>query len=544
MLRYSRIIALLLVSLFVLSACNSKPDHRKYIPKDAAVVAGINLSSLSKKIAWNMITGSKIFKEMEKKVPKKNGSDVMSGIDKAGIDVMNTFYVYLKNDNRFNTGMKVTALVPLNDAVAWEAYLKKSFPQAAVTEHNKLKVTSLDGNMYMGWDKNLLIIMNVLSDNAGDMAAEMDNAFAITDDNSIKANKNFEKLEGAGHDLSMWVNYDEIMNSYNDRMGTNASPVSLSKTMWKETAFACGFDFVKGKITGDMTYYTSKGMEKIYKEFGSGNVNKDMISRLPGKELDMLVAAHFSTKALKEMMDSTGVLGLANTGLSAQGTNVDNVLDAFTGDMAFAINNLSVTSVPASADVPFPTQNSNYCMTYVMKINKKANFDQLMTFAKQAGMLPVGEGYMMPVSVRDSVFVLSNNDYAVFSNKYTNAVSILHDNYKDQPMGSAVASNANGHPFSMFIDIQETIKKIDMSAMMTAQDAGIFNESKNLLTNISFNGGDYKDGAMQAHMEINFTNKDESSILTLLDFGMRISDAMEKNREAQRAEIDTTEHSF
>lgn len=544
MLRFSRIITLLAISVLILSSCHSKPDHRKYIPKDAAVVAGINLSSLSKKIAWNMITGSKIFKEMEKKVPKKNGSDVMSGIDKAGIDVLNTFYVYLKTDNRFNTGMRVTALVPLNDAAAWEAYLKKSFPQANVTEHNKLKVTSLDGNMYMGWNKDLLIIMNVLSDNAGDMATEMDNAFAVTDDNSIKANKNFEKLEGAGHDLSMWVNYDQIMSTYNDRMSPNMNGVSLSKSMWKETAFACGFDFVKGKITGDMTYYTSKSMDKIYKEFGTEHVNKEMISRIPGNELSMLVAAHFSTKALKDMMDSTGVLGLANSGLSAQGTNVDNVLDAFTGDMAFAINNLSVTSTPATKDIPYAMQNTNYCMSYVMKINKKANFDQLMNFAKQAGMLPIGEGYMMPVSARDSVFVLSNNDYAVFSNKYANASNILHGNKDGQPLNSNVAANVNGHPFAMFIDIQETIKRIDLNTIMSPQDAGIFNESKNLLTNIAFNGGEYKDGAMQAHMEINFTNKEESSILTLLDFGMRISDAMEKSRAAQQAEIDTTMHAF
>ena len=544
MLRYSRTITFLVLSVLILSACNSKPDHRKYIPKDAAVVAGINLSSLSKKIAWNMITGSKIFKEMEKKVPKKNGSDVMSGIDKAGIDVLNTFYVYLKTDNRFNTGMKVTALVPLNDAAAWEAYLKKSFPQASISDHNKLKVTSLDGNMYMGWDKHLLIIMNVLTDNNADMASEMDNAFAITDDNSIKSNKSFEKLESAGHDLSMWVNYDQILSSYNDRMSPNMNGVALSKSMWKETAFACGFDFVKGKITGDMTYYTAKNLEGVYKEFGSANVNKDLISRMPAKDLDMMLAMHFSTKALKEMMDSTGVLGLANTGLSAQGTNVDNVLDAFTGDMAFTINDLSMSSTPASADVPFPTQNTNYCMSYVMKINKKSNFDQLMNFAKQAGLQPIGEGYMLPVSAHDSVFILSNNDYAVFSNKYPNASNILHGNNQGQTANSAMAANIDGHPFAMFIDIQETIKKIDLSAVMSPQDAGIFNESRNLLTNISFNGGEFKNGAMQAHMEINFTNKDESSILTLLDFGMRISDAMEKSRESQKAVMDTTNQAF
>lgn len=541
MLRHSRTIAVFVISALMLTACHSKPDHRKYIPKDAALVAGVNMSSLSKKIAWNMITGSKIFKEMEKKVPKKSGSDVMSGIDKAGIDVLNTFYVYLKNDNRFNTGMKVTALVPLTDASEWEAYLKKSFPQAEIKDHNNLKVASLDGNMYLGWNKNLLIVMNMLGDNTADMSAEMDIAFNVSDDNSIKSNKSFEKLEGAGHDLSMWVNYDQIMNAYNDRMGPDASGIALSKSMWKDAAFSCGFDFVKGKITGDMAYYTAHNMEHIYKEFGSANVSKDMVSRLPGKDLDVMIATHFSTKALKDIMDSTGMLGLANSSLSVQGTNVDKILDAFTGDMAFTINDLAISNSTPNPNIPYTVQNTSYCMSYVMKINKKENFQQLMSFAKDnAGIKPMGDGYYLPINTHDSVFVVSDNDYAVFSNKYANAANILHGTDKSQQLAAAVATQAEGHPFAMFVDIQETIRNIDFTNSIDAEDAAIYNESRKLLNNISFSGGEYKDNAMQAHMEINFTNKDESSIITLLDYGMKISDAMQKSSQSRRTVIDSS----
>ncbi len=544
MLRYSRIIAIFVLSALLLSACNSKPDHRRYIPKDAALVAGINLSSLSKKIAWNMITGSKLFKEMEKRVPDKNGSDVMSGIDKAGIDVLNTFYVYLKTDTRFNTGMKVTALVPLNDASAWEAYIKKNFPKAEIKDHDKLKIATLDGNMYMGWNKNLLIIMNVLADNSADMTTEIDNAFSITDDNSIKATKNFEKLVSAGHDLSVWVNYDQIVSSYmNDGMASRMNGVSISKSLWKETAFACGFDFVKGKITGDMTYYTSKGLSDIYKDFGATNVSKDMIERMPAKDLNMMAAMHFSTTALKNMMDSTGILGLANSGLSSQGMNVDNILGAFSGDMAFAINNFSMTVVMGDDHVP--EQSADYCMSYIMKINKKENFQQLMDFAKlNAGLMPMGEGYALPISSHDSVFVVANNDYAVFSNKYNNAAGILHGDNKGQKLPDALKSQFTGHPFAMFIDVPQTINRLNPGNSISVEEAAIYEESKKLLTDISFNGGEFKDDAMQAHLEINFTNKDESSIINLLNYGMKISDAMEKSRARQEKMIDSMAHSF
>ena len=528
--RILRNVIVIALSVVVLSSCNSKPDHRKYIPKDASVVLGVNLSALSKKIAWNMITGSKLFKEMESRMPAGQGKDnMMSGIDKAGIDVLNTFYVYLKTDARFSSGMQATAIVPLSDADEWEAYVKKTFPKADIQQHNKLKVASMDGEMYMGWDKHVLIVMNPLSSGGQDMAAELDNVFNISSDNSIKADKNFEALQGAGHDLSMWVNYAQIMNAYNDRFASQ-SPVAISPTMWKETAFACGFDFVKGKITGDMAYYTSKGLEDVYKEFGAKNVDNDMVSRLPGKNLDLLMAVHFSPKALRTMMDSTGMLGLANAQLQAQGTNVDNILDAFTGDMAFMVSDLSIGANTNPADgYQMPFQYNNYCMNYVVKINKKDNFDKLMSFASAAGLLPVANGYALPITTRDTVFVVHNGDYAVFSNKYGSAAGILRGK-ADQPLSPALAADTKAHPFNLFVDVQEAVSKIDVSKALSTGDMAMFDESKRLLSSVSFSGGEYKNNAMQGHLEINFVNKDENTIITLLDYGMRMSQAFQPRR--------------
>ncbi len=526
--RTMRSIAIIALLAVVFSSCNSKPDHRKFIPKDASVVVGVNLNALSKKIAWNVITGSKLFKEMESRMHSSSGSSVMSGIDKAGVDVMNTFYVYVKPDSRFSTGMQVTAIVPLSDADEWEAYIKKNFPKAEVQQHNKLKMANMEGDMYLGWNKHVLIVMNALAGNS-DMGAELDNVFNIADDNSIKSDKHFESLQGAGHDLSMWVNYAQIMNTYNDRMASQ-SPVAISPSMWKETAFACGFDFVKGKITGDMAYYTSKSLEEIYKEFGAKNVDNDMVSRLPGKNLDMLMAIHFSPKAMRAMMDSTGMLGLANGQLQAQGTNVDNILDAFTGDMAFLVNDLQIGSNTSATDgYQSPFQYNNYCMSVVMKVNKKDNFSKLMEFAPQVGMLPVADGYTLPVTAKDSVFVVYNGDYAVFSNKYGNASAILHGK-TEQQLAPALASETKGHPFNLFVDVQEAVRQIDISKALSTGDVAMLEESKKLLSSISFNGGEYKNNAMQGHMEINFTNKEENSIITLLDYGMRMSDAMQPRR--------------
>src|SRR6476469_6694328 len=103
--RQQRTVFLLLIATIFFTACNSGiPEHARYIPKDAVAVAGVNLRSLSKKIAWNVITGSKLFKEMQAHIPERNAKEAMAGIEKSGIDFANTLYLYVKTDNRFKGG--------------------------------------------------------------------------------------------------------------------------------------------------------------------------------------------------------------------------------------------------------------------------------------------------------------------------------------------------------------------------------------------------------------------------------------------------------
>src|ERR1700744_5330666 len=122
--RKKRITLVLLVVAGLFSACSNIPNHAQYIPKDAIGVVGINLRGLSKKIAWNVITGSKLFKEMQSRIPEQNTKDAMSSIEKSGIDFSNTLYVYVKTDTRLKGSNRITGLVPLTDAGQWEAYVK------------------------------------------------------------------------------------------------------------------------------------------------------------------------------------------------------------------------------------------------------------------------------------------------------------------------------------------------------------------------------------------------------------------------------------
>lgn len=540
MRRISRSTVVVFLCMALLSACSKVPDHARYIPKDAVAVIGVNLKSLSKKVAWNMITGSKLFKEMQNRIPEKTTKDAMLGIEKAGIDALNSFYVYVKTDARFTGGNRVTGLVPLADAAQWETYVKQVFPQVVIKQANGRKEASLGLDMYVAWNDHLLVIINTLArpaegapqgaDLTAGLTAEMDNAFGVTAENSVTANKHFTKVNQEGHDMMFWLNYDQLMSQYSGDMAEKMG-MSLSGALWKDAAFTAGFDFKKGRITGDMRYYMADEMKEIGTELGATNADKDMLERLPSQNMDMLLAMHISPKGIKSILEKTGLLGLANIALNTQeGMSVDHVLDAFTGDMAITMNDFSLkTEIETDSFMGQAVQHMNQkpslSLSYVIKLNKKENFQKMLKIAKENGLQPMGNNFVIPLSTQDSVYIMLNDQYLVASNKYVHATGILNGDFKAQKMPEAMAKEVMGHPVAMYMDIQQLFKNIDAGINRSAHDSVMIVESKKLLNNISVNGGSFKDNAFEYHLDINFMNPDENSIIELMDYGMRMSDA-------------------
>ena len=531
--------------LLMFSSCSQLPDHARYIPKDATVVAGINFKSLSKKIAWNAITGSKLFKEMQQRLPQKSENDALSGIEKSGIDFFNTIYLYTKPDKRLANGNRVCLIVPLSDATDFENYIKKLAPGINISLKGDRKESMLYGSMYLGWTKKLLIMTNVIDGGMdqdaakqaqgadAENAAEMDNAFGVTSENSIISNKPFAKLEKFGHDVSLWVNYDQIFTRYmNESVSEKMGGMSINNTLWKDAIFTCGFDFKAGKITGDVNYYLSEELKEIGEEFGAKPADPDMIERLPKNGLSMLSAWRLSPVALKKTVEKTGMLGLINLGLGAQGLTLDNALDAFTGDMALVINNVSLKNVVETDDlmgepVSHSTQKPEFDATFALEINKMENFKKIFRVYAAAGDLTQLSAnlYTYPVGLKDSIYMLIGDKFVVASNKLKNVNGYNNGDFKKVEMPGQMKSGVTGHPYAMFFDIREMSKKIDAGVVNTPHDSVVLEESKKLLSSILINGGECKDNCMQTHIDINFANETENSIFSLMDYGLKISDA-------------------
>lgn len=551
-------LSLILVLALSLSACHSMPQHAKYIPKDAGMVLSVDIAAMGKKMAWNAIVGSKIFDEWKARPQQK---DAMKGIENAGIDFMNTMYLYTEKDERFGGGQRITGLVPLSDAAKFETFVKKNFPQVVIKEQGTRKEAMITENIYAGWNKDLLVMINANANNtpsinyadlddstalapqpagldAGTLSAEMEKAFAVGKDNALTGNKHFMALQKEGHDISIWMNYEVIMSDYMQKGAGAMGGLSLSNSLWKDAAFTTGLDFNKGSIKSDMKYYMPDELKEIGREMGSTNVDKEMAESLPATNLDMAGAFHFSPKGIRSILEKTGVLGLANVGLASQNLTVDEVLNTFTGDMGFTMNDFSLTATSAPSDSATAYNASTDYKTnadyfFVIKINKKESLNKLIQMAITSELLEStgNNTYTMKNGGIESPVLVLGDKYAVISNKAANATAYLAGN-KGTKLSGLAAQTLIGHPVGMFFDIQQMTKSVDPLMKNADIDAATLAEGKKLLENVALAGGEFKNGAFDTRLDINFTNKEENSLIQILNFAMHASDAQKKGATA------------
>ena len=559
-----------LFAIILLGSCNSVPDNVRFIPQNAVVAIGIHTNEIGKKIAWNAITGSKLLEELKKRKLADNNTSIDP--EAIGIELNSVSYIYMKSDKRFSNGNRVTALIPLEDVDKWEAYIKKAFPNVTVKAKGQRKEAMLANGMYTGWNKDLLIIMNTIqvpqdysvaqymNNIDGDdsdttiivadtltlqqppaidetqLQAEMDNAFSIKKENSLAENKRFTKLETAGHDITVWVNYDEVMSSYSAQGMSGMMGINISNALWKDAAFAAGFDFEKGKITGDMFYYSPEEMNEVAKEMGKEAASKEMIAMLPLQQPDMAFTWHLSPKGLKGTLDKMGLLGFVNLALSQQDLSADYIFDAVTGDMAFVVNDFSVKKDSTAIATYYNTATGTDSVTaqkgykpdahflYVLKIGKKENFNKLLQLAVvNKALRSTGTNTYALAASQTPITLITNDKYLVCGNDAAQAQAFLQEANKKEKKDENISSTLN-HPVGMYINIERMLNSFNPSDMHSAKDSMMFVQTKNLLRKVTMYGGEFNNGSFRYNMSADFMNKNENSLLQMIDFAVRMSE--------------------
>jgi hypothetical protein len=545
------------LNLFVLSlvviiafSCNKIPNHARYVPKNALGVFTVDMNKLSKKLIWNVLTGSEVFDEMQKDIKNEESKKAMKDFSNIGIDPASTIYVFYTGNMRDESHPCMVAA--MKDAGKFEAFISKNYPELKIEDNKNYKSCLVENKFLMSWNKEVAIATVI---NTGfeaemppmDMAdtimppapvVNMDRdknyikeLFALSSENAITSNSNFKKLQNDGHDFSLWVNYEELYKQNKD-LSSSELKAFIKDEYFADAALASGFDFEKGAVDMEMDYYFSKQLAAIYKKYSDGNIDESLVKSIPSKDISVLIAYNLKPKMIEEFLKEFKLDGLANLGLVAIGTSMETIMSAFKGDMVFALTDLKAKAKDSTANaMSYTSDMPDFNMTYAMSIGDVTSFETLLDKGvKQSMLVKNGNTYSIPYS--EDAILMYDKKQMVYSNQKSMAQQFMENkgNAKEG-IPSEAWKNITSNPISAYADIQKILGAVDMGAKDAAEQQ-LMNDIKSMFTYAQIYGGKMKGNANHLEGNLYFSNKDENAMIQLINLGIKIKKAEDARKTA------------
>lgn len=536
MKRVIRFLPVVLCLLVLLTGCSSKNDPARYISKDAIGVLGIDGKQLLTKVGITALSGSPLLQELTRGA---GGDTSQFNLEKTGIQFLSTAYLYAVPDLRLESKSRVQLIVELQDVGKFSAFLKQQFKDAKFESKDKLSFAILNENICIGWDKSTAIVAAAIpgrraegsANNATLLTEEIQKTFALSKDQSVLTNKKFADLLKAGHDISVWMNYESLTNSMpQEELGSAGAIMASQKRLIKDAFLAGGINFEKGKITGDARYYFNSTMKGVAQALEVKSVNNDLLGKVPGSQMNLMLSHHFNPQGIKALIDTIGVLPLANNALQQVNLTLDDILNAFTGDFLLAFTDFKVATESqsytlAGSSVNYTKPVPSFNGTFSARIKDKTAFDKLLQVATQNNILTAGTAPNTYVIGGGSVTLATDGTYMVASNDGAVAASFLKTTGNT---ALKVPAEVKSSPSGFFMDIRNSISSVPLDLLYGKEDSSVFHDGKQLLESINGYGGKLTDDHTDVHFDVNFQNKDENSLLQLMHFYKKVREAEKK----------------
>lgn len=559
-MKKSSLLLLLSVVVFTIVSCNKIPNHAKYVPKNAIVVMTVDMDKLSKKLIWNVLTGSEVFDEMQKDIKNEESKKAMKDFSNIGIDPTSSIYVFYTGDMKGDGHPCMVAA--MKDAGKFESFLSKNYPQLKIEDNKNYKSCVVENKFLLSWNKEAAIgtvvsgsfsanqmlddtvsaegIMmppaNTPATDATKDKAYLAELFSLSGENAITANSNFKKLQNDGHDWAWWINYEEIYKQNKD-LNSGELKAFIKDEYFQDAALACGFDFEKGAIETEMDYYFSKQLASIYKKYGVDNIDESLVNNIPSKDISVLICYNLKPKMIEEFLKEFKLDGLASLGLMAIGTSLETIMNAFTGDMVFALTDMKMKAKDSlNNEMMYSSNTPDFNMTYAMGINDASSFETLLAKGvKQEMLIKNGNSYTMP-HVENAILIYDKTRM-VYSNEKTMAQQFMDKkgNAKEGLPADAW-KNMRSNPISVYADIRKILNAIDMNPA-SEQERQLVEEVKNMFTYAQLYGGKMKGNANHLEGYLNFSNKDENAMIQLINLAMKVKKAEDAKKNQQNLPV-------
>ena len=528
--RFLSLTAAVITAAILFSSCSKSNKQGRYIPATAGVVFHIDGKSLNDKLSWDEVKQNDLVKKMlaDSTVPAFAKS-VLNDPENSGMDIKKDLEIFLLKDS-------AGAYMGVEGVVKDEAKFKQFLSNA----HKDAKESTKDGNSYLvndkasiGYNKDMFIAtvnlpqmdikpqamptdsvfggMDEVKYNR-DMNAVTAQLFALKEDQSLAKNEKFSGLIGTTGDAHFWYNAQYF--NYAGNMGAMAAMVNMDKIT--EGAISTGtISFDNGKINVDLKSYGGKDLTDLFKKYSGSSIDKAMIKNIPSKDLAGVFAFNFKPEGVKEFLKLMNMDGLANMGLAQMGFNLDDFVKANKGDILFAATDIRKDSMKGTT--------ANYIFS--ASIGDKVAFSKLIDAGKKMGGTMMGQdGAQYGYNTNDKYFAISNNKAAA----ETYLAATANNSY-------SFLNNISGGPFGGYINFQYILNATMPAPGTDSLEMALYTTSLKMWDNLTISGGDFKDGGITQHWEINLMDKTTNSLKQLNTYAGMIAAFNEKRKAKMEA---------
>lgn len=520
----------------LISSCGKKAAD-VLIPENAAMVFHINAASLGSKLTWNEIKNSDMFKMADKEGPSDElKRKLLDNPETSGIDLKGDFYIFI--EMRGNNAY-VVVQGKLKDVKAYETMITKAGKNKEIKKAGSMSYTG-DENGLVTWNNDRFIIVSQ-SDNFqrrnNDFFGEGRMEKKITLDSVLKYAKDLYSLK-KGSSMGNDSRFASLMNEKGDMhfwintglLFQNSMPMGLgglfkASSLLEGNASGYTLNFDNGKITASTKSWFSKELGAVMKKFKPGNLNTDMLKRISGQNVSVVVAMNYPPEGLKELLKLFGVDGLVNGFMGEVGLSIDDFVKANKGDLLFAVSDFAVKDKQMSfgsdstSNFSYSTPQPDANILFATSINDKPSFDKIADVLKSelSKNGDTEEISKIKYTIKDNWFICGNTQESV------------DDFAAGNKTDHAFISKISGHPVGAYIDLQKILRGIQTKEAVGLNK--ILSGEGNIWDNIIFYGGEMKDDAATGYFEVNMIDKNTNSLKQLHNFFNTMAKAFMNTRD-------------
>lgn len=528
--RFLSFFAAAMLAAILFSSCSSKTNKiGRNIPATAGIVIHLNGESLTSKLPWAEVKQNDLFKKMsaDTSVPAF-AKTVLENPETSGINVKSDLVLFLVKDS-------LGGYTAVEGAIADEAKFKKFLADA----HKDGKETTKDGYTYftdakasIGYNKERFVLTyntpefsamdgrrDASAEAGRDMAGVTESIINLKEAASLAGNEKFSELLATKGDAHFWYSaqYFNANGSLPGAMGM----LNISK-LTDGAVTTATISFENGKIVADMKSYGGKELTDLYQKYSGSSFDKSMVKNIPSQNVAGLFAMNFKPEGIREFIKLLGVDGMANMGAAKLGFTMDDFIKANKGDILFAVTDIKDDSLSGKDAQIF----------FSASIGDKISFNKLIDAGKTMGAgLGEGASEKIAYSLNDKYFVISNKKAA--ADAYIAGAANSSYSFLDQ---------ITGGPFGGYVNFQyifNATKKANADSLELAS----FNANIKTWDNLVLSGGNFKDGGITQHLEINLVDKNTNSLRQLNTYAGTMG-AIEEKKKAQRVAMWESEDNF